>query len=566
MPEAIKRHYFLNQLEKDWKAIDENREAFPREMLSDLLKSNWTTLTTAYRHRLPIAWLARYAPESLQDCQGDVTLLQVLDLSGNQLSTVPRGIEYLAEVRELNLNGNRLADLPPNIGDLKGLRRLTLWRNQLITLPDEIKDLPLLEKLDLTDNHLTTLPDGLCRLPHLRRLDLHKNFLSPQTMLQFIGDWCEAGKPLNRRGGLYMDCISADLRITLSQSDLSQDDIPDNFQYLRDVRRLDLRDNRFTQIPDTLLRAGAREINLQGNPLLPEAIADANRRVIDLRQQGHAVPQLILPDYAEQGVNELDQLANTRAHNWRLTTFFGKRIDLLAAHFPQDLRGTMDQQRAQIGAIQTRLTEALTTCANDHPHIDEASAVATSMFKKALGLRKASFNDFHHSPGHVLSYVVLHIERVRDSVPAERQDAVFNKGIRLLTDHLAFAHDYCDTRQIEEVMTVVSIPFDADEKSSQGSIIPVAPLSEQARDAIYGEAKKSLPKLLAEDPDLRHDDKQLQKAFRLRLKELIQAEHKNIPAWQTAAYIEEHIIPNWKAFKENALNAEEKPAALAGEA
>ncbi len=565
MPEAIKRHYFLNQLEKDWKTIEENREAFPREMLSDLLKSNWTSLITAYRHDVPIAWLARYAPESLQDCQGDLTRLQVLDLSGNQLSTVPRGIEYLAEVRELNLNGNRLTSLPPKIGDLKQLRRLTLWRNDLITLSDDIQDLTHLEKLDLTDNHLTTLPDGLGRLPHLRRLDLHKNALSPQTVLKLIGDWCEAGRPLNRRGGLYMDCISADLNITLSDRDLSQDDIPDNFRHLRDARRLDLRDNRFTQIPDALLCAGAREINLQGNPLLPEAIADAHRRIDALRQQGHPVPQLVLPDHAAQGVNELDRLTNTKAHNRRLTTFFGRRIDLLAAQFPQDLRGTMDQQRERIGVIQTRLTEALTTCANDHPEIDKAREVATAMLKKALGLKKASFNDFHYSPGHVLSYVMLHIERVRDSAPAERQDEVFNKGIRLLTDHLAFAHDYCDTRQIEEVMTAVAIPFDADEKTSQGTIIPIAPLPEHTRDAVYGEAKKALPKLLAEYPDLRDDDEQLQNAFRLHLKELVQAEHKNIPVWQTAAYIDEQIIPYWEAFKENALDAEEKPAAVGQE-
>ncbi|WP_414691364.1 leucine-rich repeat domain-containing protein [Noviherbaspirillum sp.] len=310
MPETINRHHFLNQLEKDWKTIKEDREAFPRDMLSDLLKFNWTSLITAYRHDIPVAWLARYAPDSRQDWQGSLTRLQVLDLSGNQLSTVPRGIEYLAEFRELNFNGNRLTSLPPKIGDLKQLRRLTLWRKHL------------------------------------------------------------------------------------------------------------------------------------------------------------------------------------------------------------------------------------TTCANDHPDIDKAREVATEMFKKAFGLKKASFNDFHYSPGHVLSYVMLHIERVRDSAPAERQDEVFNKGIRLLTDHLAFAHDSCDTRQIEEVMMAVSIPFDADEKSTQGTIIPITPLPEHTRDAVYGEAKKALPKLLAAYPDLRDDDKQLQNAFRLHLKELVQAEHKNIPVWQTAAYID----------------------------
>lgn len=103
-----------------------------------------------------------------------------------------------------------------------------------------------------------------------------------------------------------------------------------------------------------------------------------------------------------------------------------------------------------------------------------------------------------------------------------RQDEVFNKGIRLLTDHLAFAHDSCDTRQIEEVMMAVSIPFDADEKSTQGTIIPITPLPEHTRDAVYGEAKKALPKLLAAYPDLRDDDEQLQNVFRLHLKELVQ--------------------------------------------
>nr|WP_081098069.1 leucine-rich repeat domain-containing protein [Leptospira borgpetersenii] len=51
---------------------------------------------------------------------------QALNLSGNQLTTLPKEIGKLQSLRELNLSHNQLTTLPKEIGELQNLRKLYL--------------------------------------------------------------------------------------------------------------------------------------------------------------------------------------------------------------------------------------------------------------------------------------------------------------------------------------------------------------------------------------------------------------------------------------------------------
>jgi small GTP-binding protein len=82
----------------------------------------------------------------------------VLDISGNQVTSLPAEIVELKNLTALNLSGNQLASLPAEIVELKNLTFLDISGNQLASLPAEIVELKNLTKLDLSENPLESPP------------------------------------------------------------------------------------------------------------------------------------------------------------------------------------------------------------------------------------------------------------------------------------------------------------------------------------------------------------------------------------------------------------------------
>jgi Leucine-rich repeat (LRR) protein len=99
--------------------------------------------------------------------------LRHVDLSYNNLTTLPATLFDLAELRELNLSLNRLQALPPDIQKLRQLRKLDLTLNEsLSTLPPALWQLPKLQELYLNQTALQSLDAGIGQLTTLRRLSL----------------------------------------------------------------------------------------------------------------------------------------------------------------------------------------------------------------------------------------------------------------------------------------------------------------------------------------------------------------------------------------------------------
>jgi hypothetical protein len=98
---------------------------------------------------------------SLPDGLFDLTDLQELDLSGNWLVELPDAIGRLTNLVILRLSSNQLRELPATIGELHQLRLLETNNNRLTALPPAITGLAALELFELTDNTLTTLPAGV---------------------------------------------------------------------------------------------------------------------------------------------------------------------------------------------------------------------------------------------------------------------------------------------------------------------------------------------------------------------------------------------------------------------
>jgi len=98
-----------------------------------------------------------------------------LDLSDNQLTSLPAEIGQLHSLTWLNLNCKQLTSLPAEIGQLHSLTQLHLNCKQLTSLPAEIGQLHSLTWLMLEGNQLTSLPAEIVQLRSLTRLDLNSN-------------------------------------------------------------------------------------------------------------------------------------------------------------------------------------------------------------------------------------------------------------------------------------------------------------------------------------------------------------------------------------------------------
>ena len=119
---------------------------------------------------------------------GSLINLRQLYLNYNQLTELPKEIGSLIQLTGLYLCNNKLTSLPrtgfaprclpKEIGSLVNLQCLYLSNNQLTVIPKEIGSLIHLQLLYLDNNKLTTLPKEIGSLRHLYELVLRDNQLT----------------------------------------------------------------------------------------------------------------------------------------------------------------------------------------------------------------------------------------------------------------------------------------------------------------------------------------------------------------------------------------------------
>ena len=109
--------------------------------------------------------------------------LEILDLSGNQLSDLPADLAKFTRLQRLFLTNNQFRHIPAVLSQCPNLLMVSFKGNQLTEfaagcLPEQI------EWLILTDNQLTVLPDDFGRYSQLKKVALAGNQLSqlPDSM------------------------------------------------------------------------------------------------------------------------------------------------------------------------------------------------------------------------------------------------------------------------------------------------------------------------------------------------------------------------------------------------
>ena len=111
--------------------------------------------------------------------------LEILNLSGNALSSLPDDLHRLPHLRVLFCSDNAFTELPACLGQCQQLSMIGFKANQIEHVPAAA--LPLqLRWLILTDNHISHLPDELGERPLLQKLMLAGNRLEqlPESLAQ----------------------------------------------------------------------------------------------------------------------------------------------------------------------------------------------------------------------------------------------------------------------------------------------------------------------------------------------------------------------------------------------
>ncbi len=109
--------------------------------------------------------------------------LEILDLSGNQLSELPQELTKLTNLRIIFASNNLFTHLPDVLGSLPKLEMVGFKSNQIKIVSEE--SLPAqLRWLILTDNAIEVLPNSLGERPRLQKLALAGNQLRalPESM------------------------------------------------------------------------------------------------------------------------------------------------------------------------------------------------------------------------------------------------------------------------------------------------------------------------------------------------------------------------------------------------
>jgi len=114
--------------------------------------------------------------------------LEVIDLDGNGIETIPEEIPIRNQVKELYLAGNRIREIPESILMLSKLEVLWLWTNLLEdTLPEFMSKMSNLVELDLEDNFLSGDLWPAAEMQSLQHLYVFDNIMGGESTSGFLG-------------------------------------------------------------------------------------------------------------------------------------------------------------------------------------------------------------------------------------------------------------------------------------------------------------------------------------------------------------------------------------------
>ena len=117
-----------------------------------------------------------------------------LNLSKNQLSTLPKSFAEMKQARYLIFYENKFEAIPEVLEGFNDLKHLDFYKNKITEIPDFIGDMDNLQQLFLSFNKIEEIPDTLRNLKRLKYFYIHHN------ELHFIPEWITEMDSIERFG------------------------------------------------------------------------------------------------------------------------------------------------------------------------------------------------------------------------------------------------------------------------------------------------------------------------------------------------------------------------------
>jgi Leucine-rich repeat (LRR) protein len=119
----------------------------------------------------------QYAGNGLTELPATVfhPALKVLDVSENNLTSIPDAVSKCSQLEELDMHSNQLSSYPSSSFVLKALKSLILSGNPITTVGPWVLNQPLLKILFVDNTKIESLPDGICKMNALRFLTIEED-------------------------------------------------------------------------------------------------------------------------------------------------------------------------------------------------------------------------------------------------------------------------------------------------------------------------------------------------------------------------------------------------------
>jgi len=170
--------------------LSENLTEFPNKIFSlanslevlDLSNNQLSTLPDELSSltKLKILFLTNNHFERIPAVLASCPQLEMISFKSNKLTHVDENV-LPHRTRWLILTNNKIANLPDSMGELARLQKFAFAGNQLQKLPESMKNCTNLELMRLSANQLTVLPDWLFQLPKLAWLAFSGNKFTTDT-------------------------------------------------------------------------------------------------------------------------------------------------------------------------------------------------------------------------------------------------------------------------------------------------------------------------------------------------------------------------------------------------
>lgn len=194
--------------------------------------------------------------------------LHFLDLSMNQLESLPEEIGNLSSLKELRASENNLGSLPETFGNLKELKVLILYKNLLSELPKSFGGCLKLEEVNLFNNKLIKIDPCFAQFSEIRDLNLGGNKLKT---LPSTTNWTKIERlALSWNSIVVLNEFRGMIKLQQLQLNRNQlSELPESaLSDSKDLEVVDLSSNRLETLPNALCNCPKLEsLNLSSNQL-----------------------------------------------------------------------------------------------------------------------------------------------------------------------------------------------------------------------------------------------------------------------------------------------------------